>query len=1032
MEIQKYIGIIKWFNHEKGFGAISTNHDFSFIIPENEKLNQNVNEVFILRRNWKNFQTIDENINISVVFEIDFEQNKVTAKNCKFFSFSIENLKLLIKYLGNQESIIVKDKYANKNVNLVEYSLNGINEKPVDINKVSSLFKEYSFDNIEESFSTIFKTYKISKNQLLHDFLKSVFNVLFRDESREKKFSLWRDDIISLALLSKEDLISFSNSITVNDLNKIANQYDNEDIIFAILLEKISRLKDDFSYDSFIDFGKYLPLISNDGLKVEFVRNLNNLASDNLTKAFLNELSSLGVIQSLTDLKEIDKEIEALPDFLAYDIKINIKKATEYYILENSNGSGIIAACINDYFENTETTIINNVLEYTVSDLEFLFNSIDKFSEDFGKILLESLLIKQNNFSFILTKAKNHYDSDFYNKIDKRIYSKCKDQEYLKLWELNLGKITPIEQINSFLNENSENYSKLSSWISDKLLSQEELNNILFEKLNSIEVIDDRKKFHTVFNLITTLSRIDRANVMKIIEYKIEFYFMILWYLDLSENIDFQILKGKFIYFYPIQQVRIIKKLFYLKSIGSLDLTIEWLNEIIRADLDIHLNNDKLNSEIILDLSTDVIINSLLKFIQTGSFLVESDLLSIVLRDLGNDKTKRFQISEYFDYCEGRMIGEYNWKTNGEIKKIPFAENKFYYAISFKAYEEYTNRRTGHTTTTRNSQFELLKEAVKNLPERKWNPTEEHWGIPSKHEEKVLNFALEHKFFLHFGNGGYTDNPHLIEYTRKEIPNGIRFCEGQIAQNIHYTHKKKFWWCANQECFENIENLHSNNEWENYTLLDFLNILGLNVVESGAYGTFDIGHYNKYISHINRFNQLLEKIYCEECKHILYPVESSNYAAYTVVKFQCKNEKCNKYHEVIYLNHCLNGKCNAIIDSRVSKKCTNGLYICEKCGACCSHAMFKRRLDALQTTGGLLPADLIRKVNNKEGHLERAEYFCHKCGDVMRETNVDIFNCNKCDVTYDTGIFRFKRENKSLRPADYPTGSNNNLNDTIV
>jgi len=94
--------------------------------------------------------------------------------------------------------------------------------------------------------------------------------------------------------------------------------------------------------------------------------------------------------------------------------------------------------------------------------------------------------------------------------------------------------------------------------------------------------------------------------------------------------------------------------------------------------------------------------------------------------------------------------------------------------------------------------------------------------------------------------------------------------------------------------------------------------------------------------------------------------------------------------------------------------------------------MFRRRLDALQTTGGLLHQELIRKVNNQEGHLERAEYFCHKCGDVMRETIVDEFNCNKCGVTYETGTYRFKRENKSLRSANYPIGSINNLNGTVL
>ncbi len=274
---------------------------------------------------------------------------------------------------------------------------------------------------------------------------------------------------------------------------------------------------------------------------------------------------------------------------------------------------------------------------------------------------------------------------------------------------------------------------------------------------------------------------------------------------------------------------------------------------------------------------------------------------------------------------------------------------------------------------------------------------------------------------MDFEGSNYENNPHLVNYKRKKKPTGIRFCEGQKAQQIHKTIKKEFWWCASQPCFGNVEKLHDPEEWESYSFLDFLDILGLAVIEENNYGTFEIGRYNQFISHVNRFNSLLERLYCNSCDHILYPVESSNYAAYTVVRFCCENEDCSQYKTEIYLNHCLNGKCNSIIDSRESKKCPNGLYICKNCGGCCSFSMFKRRLNSHENTGDYRHENLRYKVANNVGHIERAEYYCYYCGNMMTEIDNEYYLCEDCDVEYKTEEYNLDRSFKHLRRIDYPT-----------
>jgi uncharacterized protein YbaR (Trm112 family) len=212
--------------------------------------------------------------------------------------------------------------------------------------------------------------------------------------------------------------------------------------------------------------------------------------------------------------------------------------------------------------------------------------------------------------------------------------------------------------------------------------------------------------------------------------------------------------------------------------------------------------------------------------------------------------------------------------------------------------------------------------------------------------------------------------------------------------------------------------------WEEYTLFDFLKILKLDVSSEQAKD-----EYYKFVATINRFNRLLEHLYCNECNEILYPINDSDYAHYRVVRFRCENLKCSKSDKTnkeneIYLHHCLNGHCNGIIDSRESKKCPNGLYICsnKECGCCCSHDMLNRRLENLNKTGGYIHPDLIFAVENKLGHLERAEHFCYICGNLMKEIHSEVFFCDKCKIQYDL------KDNHFKRPHSFKTKSNPTAN----
>lgn len=201
----------------------------------------------------------------------------------------------------------------------------------------------------------------------------------------------------------------------------------------------------------------------------------------------------------------------------------------------------------------------------------------------------------------------------------------------------------------------------------------------------------------------------------------------------------------------------------------------------------------------------------------------------------------------------------------------------------------------------------------------------------------------------------------------------------------------EYWWCGNQRCYKPSRELHSSNEWEKYTLLDFLIILKINFIEQD----FEI-----YLNIINKANRFLKHLKCRECNHILRPVDKSNFAFYGVNLFNCTNKDCvkseNKPENKIYLTHCLNGRCGQEIDSRDSVKCKPdgvdskmyGWYICNYCHSCCSTRAIEARVSNMESRG-------YTYSGHKEGHRDLGIISCEKCGDKMEENKVDVNAFNK-------------------------------------
>jgi len=582
--------------------------------------------------------------------------------------------------------------------------------------------------------------------------------------------------------------------------------------------------------------------------------------------------------------------------------------------------------------------------------------------EDISELNLLSKLISNNNITY-----------DFQDKFEHLAYSKNNNKLIIEAYKKNIININKDTLIEKFIDS---------------------IDLDIFKKFEEDSISD---------KVIAILSRSKDQELIKYIISKFENFIIKDYQVFLKIGVD------RLVFFDEENQIIYLKKLFHLKHLKKIDFKAKDLAIFI----DISILKQAFDNKTDIDFSTFLIIDLIAKYDEKQGFMATHELIKSVLHIIQFDKTKKVQIDKYFDKCNGIARQKVS-SSDKIITKEQFTTRqgtvRYYFKIEFP-------------------DDNIIKNDIQNIPGARYNSQENIWGVALKYEQYVLNLGKKYNFLIKREGTRkkyFEDNSHLLEIIKseKEKPIGITYCCGQEAQKSSFS-GKKFWWCNQNPCFANNINKHEN--WQEYTLFNFMKILSLDLTEHSKDGSvYKIGLYTRFVAFLNRFNKLLEKLYCNECDHVLYPLETSNFHKFSVTKFVCKNENCIQLNKVIYLNHCLNGQCNAIIDSRCSEKCPNGLYICDECGSCCSHASFKRRLESLRINGGIQYERLYQLVQIKAGHLEKAEYYCYKCGQFMTEYSRTLYKCSTCNIEYD--LSKYSQITKQqihvdLRTENYPNKS---------
>lgn len=342
-----------------------------------------------------------------------------------------------------------------------------------------------------------------------------------------------------------------------------------------------------------------------------------------------------------------------------------------------------------------------------------------------------------------------------------------------------------------------------------------------------------------------------------------------------------------------------------------------------------------------------------------------------------------------FDKCIGRCA--LNWYYDDNFNDNP--------AFSINIKNDYSSKISILSTKDDNIWRQRLSLIKQNIPSCQYDVNTRTWNAASNTYMNVIQFAKEQQAILSWEND--TQHHYCFNNLTFDI-NKPFFCEGRYWENMHK--KLPGWWCYGGACYKN--NIHQHSKREEYTLYDFIYILQLQETldykDTKGY-IVPNGNYVRFMSVLNWFNRAQTHLYCKECGKVLEPYYISNFHAYTITEFECRNPICRQKNIKIYLNHCFNGECHNIIDSRETKQCPNGKYICKSCGVCCSSYMFRNKMATsnLQTL-----------------HWENQEFYCPLCGERLIQVTQSKYKCSNDNYEIKIDVTRQSRQyTKALKDS---------------
>lgn len=229
------------------------------------------------------------------------------------------------------------------------------------------------------------------------------------------------------------------------------------------------------------------------------------------------------------------------------------------------------------------------------------------------------------------------------------------------------------------------------------------------------------------------------------------------------------------------------------------------------------------------------------------------------------------------------------------------------------------------------------------------------------------------------------------------------YCAPKLSETSNPAIDLPFFWCRGKECFHNNlanQTLAEQNDWHHYSLYHMVEIIGFKKLHMSPGGYEPDNVVREFIAVANKAMQKFKRLKCRGCGHLMFTDKSSGFNRHNY--YSCINPICPDVRKPVYLSYCYKCK-KGLIDSRDTKRCPNGWYICPTCLACCDDEQYERQAQRYRIINLPVPERIAKMLGH--GHNDKGEYFCPDCGGpleiVMDEHyGVERRGCPRCHKVF--------------------------------
>ena len=271
------------------------------------------------------------------------------------------------------------------------------------------------------------------------------------------------------------------------------------------------------------------------------------------------------------------------------------------------------------------------------------------------------------------------------------------------------------------------------------------------------------------------------------------------------------------------------------------------------------------------------------------------------------------------------------------------------------------------------------------------------------YDYNLLSVIVRRFYFK--GTIGEKDELHQREFLKYSnlTSNFAQYCAPQLSEVKNPAIDLPYFWCRGKECFHNnlgTQTLEEEINWYNYTLFHLSEIIGFPMLHKTVAGYEPEPTVWQFIAITNKVMQKFRRLKCRACGHMMFTERTSGFNRYNY--YECVNPTCAEVRHPVYLNFCFKCK-KGLIDSRDTKQCPNGWYICPTCLACCDDEQYERQAQRYILTKRPVPPRIQEKRG--KGHNDKGIYFCPQCGNLIQEIDDGHGNsfrgCPECNINFD-------------------------------